>query len=293
MIRNLLLRCLGGPINKEGRQALRGPAKSSFRAQSFKVCGGTLSFSCPSASPVFEGSEGKCINTVLGKVNDLRRFGNNVLANDDWRELVFFMRHWGFFGRRFQRAVGETKVSIQVLGKLRDDQSSDLSLFHPRAFEGEIAEFLNDAYGFRFRQENDPLYQAPVNWETATIGDVNGALFEVHSVDQGRQCDSPMFKLMFPVSDSSFVQVTIIPNVPRDTDRVKYDILPMTDFVFDILRSFEFTLSPENKNSWISTKQTCESMELSRNFAPLKWPIKPGQSDVTSDRFQLVGDKSA
>lgn len=191
-------------------------------------------------------------------------------------------------------------MSARIIGRKPEFDFPHISYFHPRAFEMVITTYLNDYYGHRLwdsRCPHIPDYIGPVDWQrhqhlpvfSASCkiynwadGDVfvpgeNGSTSRIYhkNVDvTARRYPDELF--FFPVTEKHFVLIQFNQHhYSRDEDddgKFAFDTSPIQKLQDDIFNSITLELSPDAKASYERVKAEHRNMQLSKEFAPLKWP---------------------
>ena len=200
-------------------------------------------------------------------------------------------------------------MSVVVIGRHDTCEFPNTSYFHPRAFETVFSSFLDDYYGHHRwdeRCDHEPRYIGPVDWQRhqhlpvfsgsckvyyrgegeVFVPGKNGSAGRIYhrdiDVTARRSADHLFF---FPITEKHFVLIQFNQHLySRDEDhhgKWAFDTSPVQQLQDNIFNSITLELSPKTKASYERIKAEHRNMQLSRDFAPLKWPTAartPGET---------------
>lgn len=289
----------------------QGPSFSSASSITVPIAGSLLRFKAPRHSPqdslVRQARLLPGQDALIGQ--RLASYSNTRMANDHWGSVTPFVRSWAFWGPWMTGCKGELQMIVSVVGRRDGFEFPTISYFHPRAFETVFTTYLNDYYGHaRWDQHCDhvPRYFGPADWQrhqhlavfsgSCTIyrwaeGDIfvrgeNGSKDRIYhqGVDVSAR-SSPSHLFFFPITEKHFVLIKFNQHLySRDKDddgKWAFDTSPVQQLQDDIFNSITLELSPEAKASYARIKAEHGNMQLSKDFAPLKWPTAartPGET---------------
>lgn len=231
------------------------------------------------------------------------------MANKHWGGKGSFYRLWAFWGPWMTGCKAELEMSVSVIGRRAGFEFPNVSYFHPRTFETVFATFLDDYYGHHRwdeRCDHEPRYIGPVDWQRhhhlpifsgsckvyyrgegeVFVPGENGSQGRIYNqnidVTARRSADHLFF---FPITEKHFVLIKFNQHLySRDKDddgKWAFDTSPVQQLQDDIFNSITLELSPEAKASYARIKAEHGNMQLSKDFAPLKWPTAartPGET---------------
>ena len=181
---------------------------------------------------------------------------------------------------------GVLSLSVSVIGRRGTHEFSELSLLHPKAFEMVLVHYLNDRYGHENWGNEDShiaRYYGPVDWQCHNHLPVPSASFKIYN--QGEDTSDLAFPdhlFVFPVSDQHFVEVCFVQEyLSRDEKgNIAFDTSPLQELQDNVFNSITLELGPETQARVDAVKKEVGNMQLSKEFAPLKWPtnIYPPES---------------
>jgi hypothetical protein len=270
----------------------RGPSLPRRPNVKIPIAGSMLRLKAPRHSPLRRTVQQSRLlpgEDLLGD-GDLDRYGGEgVMANDHWGRLTGLSRLWAFWGPWLSGCKGELRLNISVIGRQPGHEFSDLSFFHPKAFELVLVQFLNDRYGHEDLEmgggsRETAYWHGPMDWQRHRHLPVFSASFNIF----GRGSDhpgktgearlniggSPHHLFVFPITDQHFVQVFFEQHwysTDSNSDPV-FDTRPIQALQDAIFNSITLELSPEAQASYDKVKAEYRNMQLSKNFAPLRWP---------------------
>lgn len=148
----------------------RGPSFSSAPWVTVPIAGSRLRIKAPRHSPRRAGVQQTRLLPGVDALEEpsLCHYSEFLMANDRWGYSLALARHWAFWGPWMTGCKGELSFSVAVLGRQPNYTFSDISFFHPKAFEMVLVEYLNDRYGHKNWGDTDshiPRWHGPVDWQ--------------------------------------------------------------------------------------------------------------------------------
>jgi hypothetical protein len=197
-------------------------------------------------------------------------FSRHINQQAGWDSMALITRSWDFNGAWFigKRASMDMHAVILTPTKL----NSTVSFFHPRAFEGAIADFMTYYYGADISAEaNTQDWFAPKNWKTLLthpcIAKVAGDRMDRYLFFP--LSDQHILMIDFPISRSN---VWLGSNQDPERDTSKWiNNAPMEQLATDIINSLQISLSPEAKQQQEKALAGLADTSLVKEFAPIKW----------------------
>jgi hypothetical protein len=193
---------------------------------------------------------------------------------DHFDKLEFFYHAWSFHGPWFTGTVAELSLSFDFIKAVNFPPT--MSLFHPRAFEQVIGEYLTFMYSYHldFTREYIQEFDAPVNWQPLDNLPVNAVrmqsvprIFSPH-----RTIEHLVF---FPIADDVMAKLLFMPSrllgLPRSELDKRASVEPMYELMDKIINSLELELSPEAKAQQERALAGLTDTSLVKEYPPLKW----------------------
>lgn len=193
---------------------------------------------------------------------------------NNWEEMLLLWRSWAFNGPWFTGTLGELSLSLRLIRPI--NYAQQFSLFHPRAMEMIIGDYLTFLYGHRLNKfrNNIQEYVAPLDWQPLNTLPVNVASMRVESHDfTPYRRNSRM--VFFPIADDILVLFSFDPSRLKNLPKAEMDKLvnpqPMHDMIDNIINSIRLTLSPEAKAQQEKALEGLTDTSLVKHFPPIKW----------------------
>ncbi|WP_185231136.1 hypothetical protein [Teredinibacter franksiae] len=193
---------------------------------------------------------------------------------DHWREADFFYHSWAFNGPWFTGAVGELDLSFQLVKVV--NYPKDISLFHPRALEQVIGDYLTNLYSHHISSTRGgiQIFHAPVNWQPLSHLPVNAARMEVVSEDFSPHRTIKRI-VFFPIANDLMSVLIFWPgrfkNLPRSELDKRVNEAPMLELMENIIASVQLTLSPKAQAQQQAALAGMNDTSLVKEYPPLKW----------------------
>ena len=222
---------------------------------------------------------------------ECRHIDSDFMPSNNWSDLGVFFRAWVFCGPWFTGAVTNLSCSGVVITRNPEKVASSLrapSLFHPKAFESELCEYLTDYYGHE--GEGEAYYMAPLNWQSSHRDALFACRYDVAtSGGSGPRrhyisfpiTDKHILMLSFKVGSHNTDPVNIKDGkcdyIQTGSKRFEYDEAPLLELMENIISSIDIQLSPKNQAAYdrIKTENPDLEMKLSDTMLPLKWTGTP------------------
>ena len=153
---------------------------------------------------------------------------------NNWNTAQIFYHSWAYYGPWFSGPVAELRMSFTAQEIIHFPET--ISLFHPRAFEQIVAEFLTDKYGYHLdsTRNNIQEFNAPVDWMPLSHRPVPAVRLKVVSEDFSpfRTIEHWLF---FALADDTLATISFNPsrilNLPRAELDKRVNEQPMLDKV--------------------------------------------------------------
>jgi len=260
----------------EGLVSPKGP--NFARAQTIRCDfdGTVLSFKAPKHRPYF-----KRVKEYLPERHyqaetirpHFRCFDNDNHETPNHLEYYqLFRRFWTFYGPWFTGTLAELEMHITLFMPVNFDQ--EFSLFHPRAFEKIVGDYLTHLNAKHINSDGSYHYTTPVNWQPLTQLPVVAARFET-APNKGAIVRNTTYHLFFTLSDQILASVKFDPtrlfNKPKEQLDKEVSEESMIELMNNIIDSFQLTLSDKAKKQQQAALAGLEDASLVKNYPPLDW----------------------
>jgi hypothetical protein len=273
----------------------QGPSFAWAPWTTLHLAGNRLRFKAPRHSPKFSSVEQTRVLPGHDILEDprLSHYSSTNMPNDHWGYATPFSRKWAFWGPWMTGCKAELHMAVTVLGR-QPEHAFDFSLFHPRAFEMVLVQYLNDSYGHRRWGDEGPdalipRWHGPLDWQRHSHLPVFSASCKIYNQgpdpDITNNLSYPDHLFLFPITDQHFVRITFRQHLYSRDERHKltFDTTPVQALQDAIFNSISLELSPESQASYNKVKAEVGDMQLTPTFAPLKWPIGVEESTAQQD----------
>jgi hypothetical protein len=183
-----------------------------------------------------------------------------------------FRRFWTFNGPWFTGALAELEMYITLIMPVNFDH--EFSLFHPRAFEKLVGDYLTYLYGDHVNADGSHHYTTPVNWQPLTQLPVVAARLEV-TPNRGTPTIHTKNHMFFALTDQIMACVRFDPIRIQNISKAELDKRvsekTMIELMNSIIDSFQLTLSDEAKQQQETALAELEDTSLIKNYPPLDW----------------------
>ncbi|WP_028885463.1 hypothetical protein [Teredinibacter turnerae] len=242
-----------------------GPSFKWARTIKSEFEGTEIAFKAPKHSPRRSNHKGYAPVRRYNKDNPLpfrNYYGEEEIERglpDLWRKADFFSHSWAFNGPWFTGPVCELELMFRLVRVV--NYPKDMSLFHPRALELVIGDYLTDMYSYHKSETRGGIqvFHAPINWQILTHLPVNAARMEVVSEN---------FSPHRTIKRMVFFPKTKLPRSELDK---RVNEQPMLDLMEDIIASLKLNLSPRAKAQQDAALSGLEDTSLIKDYPPLKW----------------------
>ncbi|GAB2189319.1 hypothetical protein MAH1_09270 [Sessilibacter sp. MAH1] len=259
---------------------IRGPYFSKPRQNKWFFGGSVFYFDAPWANPIlgFDG-DGRSVDAMHPGAKDISvrsRFESNYRPDtrrNQWYVVPFYRNTWYFVGAWFTGIEARLDATAAILTARKGSIFKESSLFHPRAFESAIANYLDDLYGYD-RSGKRPYYRGPLHWQVLPLSDtIQGVVCDIHQIHNGSRENPEVRRLvLFPVSTDQFVCIKFnLTSVElyRNELRAK----PMLALTDSIINSMRLQVGQKAQAEWDKVKATCDDMSITDTFGELTWPL--------------------
>lgn len=260
----------------------KGPSLRWARRIRINFSGSELSFRAPShrpryriIDPVFPERRYNIDNLPL-RVDFVEEDAARGKKNPFRRRNIFY-HAWAFCGPLFTGILSELDLTITLFRPV--GYPHRFSLFHPRALEMVIGDYLDYRFADRIdpTRNNKPEFAAPINWRPLHHLPVNTAYLEVVPVLRSAGTNSTEHLIFFPLADDLMVLFRFEPNrfgfgsFSKEEMDKRVNIKPMHNLMNDIINSIQLKLSPEAQAQQDKALEELTDTTLIKSFPPIKW----------------------
>lgn len=280
----------------------RGPSFERAKVVHIPIAGGRVSVQVPRHSPADRFPDQIRLLPGDDLLHDHELISNGSSGDttiEKWGSLVGLRRSWAFWGPWLSGCKGELTFVVSVVGRMPGHELRDLSFFHPITFETVLAQYLDEYYGsstWGSHMPNTPRWHGPMEWQQHQHLPVFSASFNIYGRGEDLPGNTEADRLniggsqpdqlfVFPITDQHFVKVYFKQHIYSKDDQRKpiFDTSPIQALQDAIFNSITLELSPEAQASYDKVKAEHRNMQLSKTFAPLKWPTTVYGSDAGLD----------
>lgn len=243
------------------------------------IAGTQLSFNVPRHRPRNPNSDPVFPDTYYS-ADRLHLYSNYVEQDaargrkEICRKQTIFLHSWAYYGPWFTGVMSNLRLHISLYRPI--NYSQQFSLFHPRALEMVIGDYLDYLYSSHLIETRGNIQEfiAPVGWAPQQHLPVNAVKLEVHqqALIPGR---TDIIIVFFPLMDDLMVvmhfDASCLRNLPREEVEKLVNPQPMLDTIDNIINSIQLKLSPEAQAQQVKALEGLADTSLVKNFPPIKW----------------------
>lgn len=253
----------------------RGPSFTKARATVIVIDGTVIKYKAPKHrppfpyDPVFPKRSYKLDEMIFRS-----SYSESINVSDNWDEFNLVYNLWAFYGPWFTGTIAILSMSFRLV-KPVNYENDDFSLFHPRAFENIVADYLTNRFSRYTDHENGKHYYiAPINWQPLQGFPTVAVRLEV--IPDLNVITNPVeYFVFFPVSDKVMAFMHFRPSqllaLPQEELDKRVDRSTMLELMNNIIDSVQLTLSPEAQAQQKAALAGLEDTSLVKEFLPLKW----------------------
>lgn len=266
LLNSLKLRTVKGPLS------LVGPTIQSARTFQFSIDDTYITFRIPRYKSDLKGTQPRNPKKIYKLENtSLPRFNSSEAG---WRSLILAQRAWDFYGPAFFGKQGFLTMSARIDSP--EETSLNSSLFHPRAFEQTIADYLNICYGshvFSFGQH----WLVPSQWQPIT--NFESACVKFKAITRLDSSNYDLY-LITALSDTKLFTIRFglhwnhIENKTSMKPEYYHDISAMEKLCQEIITSLDVKLSDTALTQQKIALKELDDYFLTKEFLPLKFESK-------------------
>ncbi len=257
----------------------KGPNFSSAKTIQCDIDGTVIKFKAPKHRPLISGEE-PTFPAHSYHLNDMffrSSYQEGFNISDNWETFRLLENAWAFYGPWFTGSVAELAMYATLIRPINSD-NNDFSLFHPRAFEKIIGDYLTNSFSTYTNEfmENKHEYIAPINWKPLTRFPMVAARLQVEpDIKVGR--GTIRYFVFLPITDKVMLCIQFVPSQLLSLSQEELDKRinrsSMLQLMNNIIDSIELTLSPEAQTQQKAALAELDDASLISDFPPLKWPV--------------------
>ncbi len=221
-------------------------------------------------------------------------YSEDVQVSDNWEIFELIQNSWAFYGSWFTGELAEIRM-YATLVKPVNYENDDFSLFHPRAFENIIGDYLTNQFSMRVRESmgNRHKYIAPLNWQPLTGLPVVAVRLQVEA-DAAVHNQATQYFAFFPITDKVMLVMQFNTsrhlNLPqKELDKIT-STTTMIELIGNVINNVQLTLSPQALAQQKAALTGLDDASLIKEFLPLKWKKpEPKPPENLLDEDMLFG----
>ena len=249
---------------------LVGPTTSKSRIHSFNVDKSQISLRFPDHKSTRRSPTACNPNKHYSIENT--SLPNTSPSKDGWGSRICAARAWDFYGPILTGKLGTTTMVITI--DRPDEINPNISLFHPRAFEQTIGDFLTFLRGDVVSSDMQE-WHAPVQWQP--IPRINNicAKFQIRSAYDANRYER---WIVTPISSTHLLSISfklswshVHHKMGGINSEEQHDIYNMEQLCDDIMDSLEVKLSAKALAQQQTALAGLDDTSLVSDYPPLKW----------------------
>lgn len=194
--------------------------------------------------------------------------------SEKWERATCYEAGWAFNGPWFSGPVSDLKLLVKAY-RIKNYPES-VSLFHPRAFEKVIGDYLSIFYSeLSDHRGNIQTYSAPLDWRAFSAGDVYGAYFKVSRTLTNHLGGGSRYFAFFPIDSRTMgrfmFDIARLGLFPEPSHDKISSLEPLYQLMNDIVGSIRVKLSPEGLQQKQLAQEGLEDASLVDYYPPIKW----------------------
>lgn len=263
----------------------KGPGFTWARKITCDIDGTVISFKAPKHRPRKSNHEPILPKRAYNLEDMIFRsnYSTGFKVSDNWDVFELFHNTWAFNGPWFTGCLAELEMFFKLVRPKH--YGSDFSLFHPRAFEKIIGDYLTNEFSTYIDEDkaNKYHYIAPVNWQPLTTLPVVAVRLQVVP-DESVSRDTIRHFVFFPITDQILACIQFIPSQLRAASQEELDRrvsrTTMYELMDDIINSIELKLSSTATKSQQAAVADLDAPFLVTNYPPLQWDRSPSSQNT-------------
>jgi len=263
----------------------KGPSFSSAKTVACDIDGTVIKFKAPKHRPRYSNHE-PVLPKRAYKLDDMffrSTYSEGFNVSDNWEAYELFHHTWAFYGPWFTGSLAELAMFCGLLRPI-NNKNNDFSLFHPRAFENFVGDYLTHNYSTRRNElmNNRHEYIAPVNWQPLTGFPVVATRLELRpDIEVARH--RVEYFVFFPIADKVMARIQFSPSqflaLSQEELDKRVNRSSMLELMENIINSIQIELSPQALAQQKSALAGLDDASLIKEFPPLNWQANTAQQD--------------
>lgn len=256
----------------------RGPSFKKAKSYEINFDGTKLKFKAPKDSQKISNTgflfPAKKISHGISFFNFGESPSHPKELTEKWQHLRCYQSGWAFNGPWFTGTVSDLKLSLTAY-RIKN-YPEHVSLFHPRAFEKIIGDYLTFFYSeIASHSTKIQMYSAPLNWKAFDVGDVYGAHFKLAYTLTNRFSGSDLYFVFVPIDQRTLACFSFDTArrglIPEAAHNKISSLEPLYELMNNIIDSIKVELSPEAKRQKELAQEGLEDPSLVKDYPPIKW----------------------
>jgi len=212
-------------------------------------------------------------------------YSERFKVSDNWDEFKFFQHAWAFYGSWFTGSLAELNMYFSLVKPVRY-KNNEFSLFHPRAFEKVVGDYLtNDFSTYKNDVGEDKdrhVFVGPVNWQPLQSFPTVAVRLEIVPDAMALAQHNVRYLVFFPIADKvmgsiNFDLSQFLKLSQEELDK-RISRSTMLELMNNIINSIDVKLSPEAQAQQKAALAGLDDTSLVKTFAPLDW--SEGSADL-------------
>jgi len=269
----------------KGLTTPKGPSFSSAKTVACDIDGTVIKFKAPKHRPRHSNHE-PVLPKRSYKLDDMffrSTYSEGFNVSDSWENFKIFHNTWAFYGPWFTGALAELEMYFDLIRPI-NYKNNDFSLFHPRAFEKIIGDYLTNSFSTFTRETmgGKHHYIAPVNWQP--LSDFQAVAVRLEVSPDVTVISRPIrYFVFFPIAGKVVACFQFIPSqflaLSQEELDKRVDRSTMLALMENIINSIQVELSPQALAQQKSALAGLDDASLIKEFPPLNWQANTAQQD--------------
>lgn len=278
---------------------VRGPYFSTPKNVRWRLGDSTLNFRAPRSNPIFSfsGLGRKVSRLSPGRKDVLKtRWQYLYLSKCDRPKSQWVYQHvykniWYLVGPWFTGEQAHLSISAVLITADKGEQGEDgWSLFHPKVFEGAIANILDESYGYsRNGTGKKAHYRGPLNWRVLPVSStVQGIVCDIHCIGN-TSADNPVLErqVYIPVSSDQLLCI----GFDFGGTKINHDKVcapRLFELCDSIINSLQLDVGKTMLAEWNKVKESCPNMSITPTLGEFPWPLKVDKASKKQKEIDIT-----
>lgn len=269
----------------------QGPSFRWARTVSSNIDGTVISFKAPKHQPR-KSNHRQVLPEPGYHLEDMifrSTYEEPISVSDNWEAFEFFHNTWAFNGPWFTGTLAELRMTMKLIKPV--NYSTQFSLFHPRAFEKIVDDYLTNLFSKYIDRDKGGKchYRGPVNWSPITTLPVVAVRLQIDP-DEAVARDTIRHFVFFPIEDQVMACIQFIPSQLRVGSQEELDKRvsrsTMYELMDNIIDSIDLVLSPKAIDQQKAALAGLEDASLVKAHPPLQWGATENDDVSTSKKLE-------